>query len=72
MADGGPAEQAGLQVGDLLTGAGEVELATIDDLHDALDAARATSALALHVVRGSDELDVSVTFPAPDEGEATH
>ncbi|MFP5256520.1 MAG: S1C family serine protease [Acidimicrobiia bacterium] len=67
VAEGSPAGAAGIQVGDLLTAAGERELATVDDLHDALDGARATSTLALHVVRGSEELDVTVSFDAPDE-----
>lgn len=59
---GSPAANAGVQVGDLLVTAGGADLATVDDLHLALDAARATGTLALHLVRGSDELDVTVTF----------
>jgi S1-C subfamily serine protease len=49
-------------VGDLLVTAGGSDLTTVDDLHLALDAARATGTLTLHLVRGSDELDVTVTF----------
>ncbi len=60
--EGGPAASAGVQVGDLLTAADGTELATVDDLHGALDAAQATGSLALHVVRGSDDLDLAVTF----------
>jgi S1-C subfamily serine protease len=60
--DDSPAAQAGLQVGDLLTRAGDVELGSVDDLHRALDSARSTSSLGLHVVRGTDELEVTVTF----------
>jgi serine protease Do len=59
---GSPAADAGIQVGDLLVTAGGADLATVDDLHLALDDASATGALALHVVRGSDELDLNVTF----------
>ena len=66
VAEGSPAAQAGLQVGDLLTAAGDVELATVDDLHGALDAARQSGELRLHVVRGTDELDVVVTFDDAD------
>lgn len=62
---GSAAERAGLQVGDLLTAAGGVDLATVDDLHRALDAARSSGTLELHVVRGTDELDVTVTFEEP-------
>jgi serine protease Do len=61
----GAAGRAGLQVGDLLTRAGGVDLTTVDDLHHALDAARGSDSLDLHVVRGTDELDVSVTFDEP-------
>lgn len=62
-----PAGQAGILVGDLLTAADALELATVDDLHRALDAARSTATLTLHVVRGSEELDVTVSFD-----DATH
>ncbi len=60
--DGSPAAQAGLLVGDLLTSAGGTDLASVDDLHDALDAARGSGTLTLHVVRATEELDVTVTF----------
>jgi serine protease Do len=62
---GSPAEVAGIAVGDLLTRAGEVDLLSVDDLHDALDGAAATGSLPLHLLRGSDELDVTVTFDEP-------
>lgn len=55
---GGPAAGAGLQRGDLLVRAGERELASIDDLFDALDAA--SGELRLGVVRGSDEHELAV------------
>lgn len=60
--DDSPAARAGLLVGDLLTAAGGTELGSVDDLHDALDAARESGTLTLHVVRGAAELDVTVTF----------
>jgi serine protease Do len=60
--DGSPAARAGVLAGDLLTDAGERALVTVDDLHDALDDARATNTLPLHVVRGTDELDLHVAF----------
>lgn len=56
----GPAAAAGVQVGDLLTGAAGAPLTVVDDLHRALDAAGAT--LALDLVRGSDDLTVTVAF----------
>ena len=49
----GPAARAGVQVGDLVVGAGGAEVTTVDDLHQALDAA--TGALELRLVRGTDE-----------------
>ncbi|MGH9274509.1 MAG: S1C family serine protease, partial [Acidimicrobiales bacterium] len=60
--DDSPAAQAGIVVGDLLTAAGDEELSTVDDLHQALDAARESGTLSLHVARGAEELDVTVTF----------
>ena len=67
VAEGSPAARAGLQVGDLLVSSGDAELATVDDLHVALDAARQRGTLELRVVRGTDDLEVVVTF---EEGEA--
>lgn len=60
--DDSPAGRAGILVGDLLTRAGEVELGAVDDLHRALDAARTTNELTVHLVRGADELQVTVSF----------
>lgn len=60
VADGGPAARAGIQVGDLLVRAGDTVLTDVDALHDALAAAGET--LALDVVRGTDELSVTVVF----------
>jgi serine protease Do len=60
-----PADTAGVLVGDLLVAAGGVARATVDDLHGALDAARATRTLEVQLVRGADELTVQVSFPEP-------
>ncbi|MGH9120117.1 MAG: PDZ domain-containing protein, partial [Acidimicrobiales bacterium] len=67
---GGPADQAGIQPGDLLVTAVDRDLATADDLFAALDAAG--DAVVLKVVRGVDELDVRVQFTGatPTEGSA--
>lgn len=59
---GSPAERAGLKVGDLIAAAGGQAVGSVDDLHTALDAARESRRLALHLVRGAEELDVEVTF----------
>ena len=58
------AHRAGVQVGDLLTAAGQVDLTTVDDLHRALDGARADASIALHVVRGAEDVDLTVVFEA--------
>src|SRR5215208_5464696 len=55
---GSPAERAGLEHGDLIVRAGGRPLASVDDLFDALDAAR--GAVELGVVRGTEERDVRV------------
>src|SRR4051794_11783514 len=57
---GSPAEDAGLERGDLIVRAGGRALDSVDDLFDALDAAG--EALEVGVVRGSDERDVSVAL----------
>jgi serine protease Do len=62
VAEGSPAADAGLKVGDLLVAAGGVPIASVDDLHRAMDAARASNDLTLDLVRGTDEHTVSVRF----------
>ncbi|MEO7571498.1 MAG: trypsin-like peptidase domain-containing protein [Acidimicrobiales bacterium] len=59
-----PADQAGLKVGDLITTAGDQRIAEVDDLHRALDAARDTRTLSLHLLRGAEEQTVKVSFPS--------
>jgi serine protease Do len=60
VVDGSPAAAAGLERGDLLVRAGDRELASMDDLYDALDAAGDT--LSLVVVRGTEERELQVPF----------
>ena len=60
-----PAEAAGLREGDLLITANGRDLRTPDDLFAALDALADGESLALHLLRGVDELDVTVRFDAP-------
>jgi serine protease Do len=71
--EGSPAANAGLRRGDLIVVASGVPVATIDDLYQAVDGLGTGEALALTVVRGADELSVSVTFAgggAREEGSA--
>jgi serine protease Do len=71
--DDGPGARAGLRRGDLIVAAGGEDVTEVDDLHDALDAVPAGEALALRIVRGTEELDLRVTFDlaeAAEEGTA--
>ena len=58
--DGSPAAGAGLRRGDLIVRLGERETARIDDLHEALDASSPGGPIELGVVRGSEELALTV------------
>jgi serine protease Do len=68
--EGSPADRAGIRTGDLLVAAGDGqagtagsrELHSVDDLFAALDALEPGGALNLTVVRGAEEIAVSVTF----------
>jgi S1-C subfamily serine protease len=57
-----PAERAGLERGDLIVSAAGNEVASMDSLYEALDAARRDGKLELTIVRGADERGVNVTF----------
>nr|MDQ2726162.1 S1C family serine protease [Actinomycetota bacterium] len=60
--EGGPAATAGVTRGDLLVSAGDVPLVEVDDLARALDAVADTETLTLGVVRGVEDLALTVTF----------
>jgi serine protease Do len=70
-----PAAAAGLRQGDLITAAAGRDVRSPDDLFTALDGFSGGSggsdgedeSLALHVVRGTDELDVAVRFGVTGE-----
>lgn len=67
---GSPGDRAGLQAGDLITRVGETDVVSVDDVAAALDRAVAESSVRLHVLRGTDELDIEVDFtPADAEPE---
>jgi S1-C subfamily serine protease len=57
-----PAAAAGVKEGDLLVRAGDRELTTLDDLFAALGGVEAGGQLSLGLVRGVEELTVTVTF----------
>ena len=70
--EGSPADRAGLRRGDLIVEAGGSPVAGIDDLYQAVDGLGDGQSLALQVVRGAEELAVSVTFgnTTREEGSA--
>jgi S1-C subfamily serine protease len=65
--DGSPAAQAGIQSGDLLTQVGEQEITSVDDVASALAQSGSESILRIHLVRGTEELDVDVAFETEAE-----
>lgn len=67
-----PAARAGLRRGDLVVSAGGSPVAAIDDLYQAVDGLGEGEGLSLGVVRGADELSISVGFGggAREEGTA--
>jgi len=60
---GGPAEAAGIRQGDLVVGVGELEVTDVDTLASALEGTPAGADVAVRLVRGADELSVSVRLP---------
>jgi serine protease Do len=60
--DGGPADRAGLRTGDLVVEAGGRPVTDADQLYEVLDQVGEDQTLALRVVRGTDELTVTVAF----------
>jgi S1-C subfamily serine protease len=56
----GPAAGAGLRRGDVLVQAGDRNLASVDDVHDAMESAGPS--LVLRIVRGVEELSVTVSL----------
>lgn len=70
--DGSPADRAGLRRGDLIVEAGGSPVAGIDDLYQAVDGLGGGQSLSLQVVRGAEDLAVSVSFgnTTREEGSA--
>ncbi len=68
---GSPAAAAGIAQGDLIVGAAGSPVASVDDLHRALDAVGdgTGDGLELRVVRGEEERVVAVSFSTPDDAE---
>lgn len=59
---GSPADRAGIQSGDLLTRVAGVDITSVDDVATAMEAAADAPTVPVHLLRGTDELDIEVTF----------
>ena len=66
VADDSPAARAGIATGDLITALGETAVNGPSDLEVALADPDLGATVTVHVVRGSDELDLVVTFETGD------
>lgn len=64
-----PADRAGLRRGDLIVAAGGSAVVSLDDLYQAVDDLGGAASLTLKIVRGAEELAVTVTF-GPDRTTA--
>jgi Zn-dependent M28 family amino/carboxypeptidase len=60
-----PAVAAGMQAGDRIVSFGGREVRTADELRAALDHVRPGDTAVAKVVRGTESMDMTVTFPAP-------
>ncbi len=64
--EGGPADRAGVQRGDLITAVGGQDVASVDDVAAGIEQAGSAESVTLHVLRGTDELDLEVVFAEPE------
>ena len=64
MDEGSPGGVAGLTRGDLIVVAAGQPVGSIDDLLAAVDGVGEEGTLTLRVVRGTDEVDLTVRFEA--------
>lgn len=68
VADDSPAARAGIATGDLVTAVGDTPIASPSDLEAALADPGLGVTVTVHVVRGSDEHDLVVTFDDDEPG----
>ncbi|HVC68991.1 MAG TPA: trypsin-like peptidase domain-containing protein [Acidimicrobiales bacterium] len=68
--EGGPAATSGIRQGDLVVAVAGTPVASVDELAGALEGAGPAAAVELAVVRGADELTVSVRLSSPDVSPA--
>lgn len=71
VADEGPAARADIRRGDLIVGAAENAIASVDDLHAVLAEHDRDDRLLVTVIRGSEEIEVAIGFGSvAQEGRA--
>jgi serine protease Do len=63
---GGPAEAAGLREGDVLVGVGSYTLQNLAQLQSLVASKQPGDSLTLRVWRQGEELEKTITFPAPE------
>jgi serine protease Do len=66
--DGGPADRAGIERGDLIVAAQGSPVTGVDDLYEALERIEPGGSLELGLVRGTDERSAVVVFAGDAEG----
>lgn len=76
VAPGSPAQAAGIQPGDLLTGLGGVRIRTLEDFDEIMGEVRPGMTLTMEILRGNQPHKVNVTFarrsePKPPAAAAT-
>jgi membrane-associated protease RseP (regulator of RpoE activity) len=64
VASGGPAEQAGLEPGDVISAINNRPINTVDDVRRAVGALRAGETISIQVSRGSTILNTDLTIAA--------
>ena len=62
LSDGGPAEAAGLQVGDILLSMDGIRVATLDELNAQLYIHQVGDRVTLTVYRGGKQLELTLTL----------
>jgi serine protease Do len=68
VAPGSPAEQAGLQAGDVIVGVGGKQVASPSDAVNAIRGASKDHAVALRIIRNGEPLFVGVNLDQSSEG----
>jgi S1-C subfamily serine protease len=58
----GPAEKAGMQLGDILVSLGTQQLSTVEDLQDALEGTSIGAVVPALIIRGGETVQLSVTI----------